>query len=47
MNITDIITGWLVDSVITLIIKAIIDACSSQSPIKIAQAGISAQNKCD
>lgn len=34
MNITDIITGGLVGSVITLIIKAIIDVCSSRIAYK-------------
>ncbi len=34
MSITDIITGGLVGSIITLIIKAIIDACSSHIAYK-------------
>ena len=34
MSITDIITGGLVGSIITLIIKSIIDACSSHIAYK-------------
>lgn len=34
MNITDIITGGLLGSIITLLIKAIIDACTSHTAYK-------------